>query len=92
MEVKNLRPLSAELPAVWSDISIAMRGLKDHSIHMLVLDEVLGLQLSNFNRQLNWKLGINDDHRVIVAMSNALWFTKMEIKEEGEKKQNSKLT
>ena len=59
---------------------------------MLVLDEVLGLQLSNFNRQLNWKLGINDDHREIVAMSNALWFTKMEIKEEGEKKQNSKLT
>ena len=31
IEVENLRPLRAELPAVWSDISSAMRGFKDHS-------------------------------------------------------------
>ena len=46
-ETENLRPLRAELTAVWSDISNAMRGFKDHSLHMLVLDEVLGLELSN---------------------------------------------
>ena len=67
-EMENLRPLRAELPAVCSDISNAMRGFKDHSLHMLVLDEVLGLELSIFSRQLKLKAGIDDDHRVIVAM------------------------
>ena len=42
IEMENLRPLRTELPAMWSDISNAMRGFKDHSLHMLVLDEVLG--------------------------------------------------
>ena len=55
IEMENLRPLRAELPAVWSDISNEMRGFKNHSVHMLVLDEVLGLELSNFSRQLKLK-------------------------------------
>ena len=37
IEMENLRPLRAELPAVWSDISNAMPGFKDYSLHMLVL-------------------------------------------------------
>ena len=78
IEMENLRPLRVELPAVWSDISNAMRGFKDHALHMLVLDEVLGLELSNFSRQLKLKPGIDDDHRVIVSMSNDLWFRAME--------------
>ena len=82
IEMENLRPLRAELPAVWSDISNAMRGFKDHSLHMLVLDKVLGLELSNFSRQLKFKPGTEDDHRVIVAMSDDLWFRGMDIKEE----------
>ena len=69
-----------------------MRGFKDHSLHMVALDELLGLELSNFSRQLKLKPGINDDHQVIVAMSNDLCFRGMEIKEEGEKGQNSKET
>ena len=92
IEMENLRPLRAELPAVWSDISNAMRGFKDHSLHMLVLDEVLGLKLSNFSRQLKLKPGIDDDHRVIVAMSNDLWFRGMDTKEEEERRNNSKDT
>ena len=92
IEMENLRPLRAELPAVWSDISNAMRGFKDHSLHMLVLDEVLGLELSNFSRQLKLKPGRDDDHRVIVAMSNDSWFRGMDIKEEGERRKNSKDT
>ena len=48
-EMENLRPLRAELPAVWSDSSNAMRGFKIHSLRMLVLGEVLGLELSNFS-------------------------------------------
>ena len=92
IEMENLRPLRAELPAVWSDISNAMRGFKDHSLHMLVLDEVLGLELSNFSRQLKLKPGIDDDHRVIVAMLNDLWFRGMDIKEEGERRKDFKET
>ena len=89
IEMENLRPLKAELPAVWSDISNAMRGFKDHALHMLVLDEVLGLELSNFSRQLKLKPGIDDDHRVITAMSNDLWFRAMEVASEDTKRKNS---
>ena len=74
IEIENLKTFKAELPAVWSDISNAMRGFKDHSLHMLVLDEVLGLELYNVSRQLKLRPGTDDDHRVIVAMSNDLWF------------------
>ena len=88
--MENVRALKAKLPAVWSDILKAMRGFKDHSLHMLVLDEVLGLELSNFSRQLKLRPGIDDDHQVIVAMSNDLWLRGLEIKEEGEKRKNSK--
>ena len=57
---------------MWSDISNAMRGFKDHALHRLVLDEVLGLEMFNFSRQLKLKPGIDDDHRLIIAMSNDL--------------------
>ena len=92
VEAKKLRSIRAELPAVWSDISNAMRGFKDRSLNMLVLDEVLGLELSNFSRQLKLRPGVNDEHRVIEAMSDDLWFRGWEIKEEREKRQNSKET
>ena len=92
IEMENLRPLRAELPAVWSDISNALRGFKDHALHMLKLDEVLGLELSNFSRQLKLKPGIGDDHRVIVAMSNDLWFRRMEAAGERERRKNSQET
>ena len=93
VEARNLRTLWSEVPAVWSDISNAMRGFKDHLVHMLVLDEVLRLdELSNFSRKLKLKPGIDDDYRVIVGMSYDLWFRGMEIDEEGEKRQNAKET
>ena len=88
IEMENLRTIRAELTAMWSDILNAMRGFKDHSLRMLVLDEVLGLELSNFGRQLKLKPGIDNDHRVIVAKSNELWFRGMEVKEERERKKN----
>ena len=92
VEMENLRPLSAELPTVWSDISKAMRGFKSHSLHILVLVEVLALELSKFSRQLKLKPGIDDDHQEIVARSNDLWFRGMEIKEGGDRRKNSKET
>ena len=69
-----------------------MRGFKDHSLYTLVLDEALGSELSNFSRQLKLKPGIDDEHRVIVAMSNDLWFRGLEVKEEVERRKNSKET
>ena len=92
IEMENLRSLRAELPAVWSDISNSMRGFKDHALHMLVLDEVIGLELSNFSRQLKLKPGIDDDHRVIIAMSNDLWFRAMEVTGEKARRKNSQET
>ena len=92
IEMENLRPLRAELPAVWSDISNAMRGFKDHALHMLVLNEVLGLELFNFSRQLKLKPGIDDDHRVVTAMSNDLWFRTMEVTGEKARRKNSQET
>ena len=52
--MEKLRPIRAELPAVWSDISNAMRGFNDHSLHMLVLDEVLGLYGPGVVRGAGW--------------------------------------
>ena len=92
IEMENLRPLKAELPALWSDISNAIRGLRNHALHIIVLDEILVLELSSFSRQLKLKPGIDDDHRKIVAMSNDLWFRGMEVKEERERRKNSKKT
>ena len=92
IEMENLRPLRAELPAVWSDISNATRGFKDHALHMLVLNEVLGLELSIFSRQLKLKPGIDEDHRVVTAMSNDLWFRAMEVTGEKARRKNSQET
>ena len=92
IEMESLRPLRAELPAVWSDISNAMRGFKDHALHLLVLDEVLGLEQTNFSRQLKLNSGIDDEHRVVVAMSNDLWFRAMEVTGENTSKKKSQET
>ena len=57
-----------------------------------MLDEVLGLELSNFSRQLKLKPGIDDDHRVIAAMSNDLSFRAMEVAGEKARRKNSQET
>ena len=69
-----------------------MRGFKDLALHILVLDEVLGLQLSDFNRQLKLKPGTGDDHRVIVAMSSDVWFRGMDVTGERVRRKNSQET
>ena len=55
VEARNLRPLRPELPAVWSDISNAMIGLKDFSLQILELDELLALEFPDFDRKLKLK-------------------------------------
>ena len=45
--------------------------------------------MSNFSRQLKLKPGIDDDHRVIAALSNDLWFRGMEIKKGREREERT---
>ena len=52
VDPNNYYPSRSELPAIWADISNAIQGFKDCSTTRLVLDEVLGLELSNFARLL----------------------------------------
>ena len=92
-DARNLRLIRSELPAAWSDISNAVRGLKDRLLHMLVLDEVLGFELSNLSKQPKLKPGVDENHRVLVVISNDLWFRGMEIKKQkrGRTQKNRKL-
>ena len=46
-------------------------------------------ELSNFSRQLKLKPGIDNDHRVIAAMSNDLWIRAMEVTGENTRRKNS---
>ena len=43
-----------------------------------MLDEVLGLELSNFARLLKLRPGVDDDHLLVQQVANALWFRQMD--------------
>ena len=66
----NYYPSRSELPAVWADISNATTRL--------VLDEVLGLELSNFARLLKLRPGVDDDHLLVQQVSDDLWFRQID--------------
>ena len=74
----NYYPSRSELPAVWADISNAIQGLRDCSTTRLVLDEVLGLELSNFARLLKLRPGVDDDHLLVQQVADDLWFRQMD--------------
>ena len=61
----NYYPLRSELPAVWVDISNAIQGFKEHSTTRVVLDEVLGLEISNVVKLLKLRTGVDDDHVLV---------------------------
>ena len=78
VDANNYYPSRSELAAVWADISNAIQGLKDCSTTRLVLDEVLGLELSNFARLLKSKPGVDDDHLLVQQVADDLWFRQMD--------------
>ena len=43
-----------------------------------MLDEVLGLELSNFARLLKLRPGVDDDHLLVQQVTNYLWFRQMD--------------
>ena len=59
---------------------------------MLVLDEVLVLELPNFSRQLKLRPGIDDDHRMVIAMFNDVRFRAMEVTGRNTRRKNSQET
>ena len=76
VDPNNYYPSRSELPAVWADISNAIQGLKDCSTTRLVLNEVLGLELSNFARLLKLRPGV--DHLLVQQVADDLWFRQMD--------------
>ena len=78
VDPNNYYPSRSELPAIRADISNAIQGFKDCSTTRLVLDEVLGLELSNFNRLLKLRPGVDDDHLLVQQVANDLWFRQLD--------------
>ena len=78
VDPNNYYPYRSELPAIWDDIPNAIQGFKDCSTTRLVLDEVLGLELSNFARLLKLRPGVDDDHLLVQQVANDLWFRQMD--------------
>ena len=80
LEPSNLRLRKSELAAAWADISHALRGFYGLADILIVLDEVLLLEVSNFARQLKFNPVIGDDHPAISKLTASLWFRSMDVK------------
>ena len=70
----NYYPHRSELPAVWADISNTNQGFKEHSTTRVVLDEVLGLELSKFASLLKLRPRVDDNHVWVQQVAKDLWF------------------
>ena len=79
LEPSNLRLRKSELAAAWADISHALRGFYGLVDILIVLDEVLLLEISNFARQLKFSPVIRDDHPAISQLTARLCFRSMDV-------------
>ena len=70
-----MRLRKSELAAAWADVSHALRGFYGLADILIVLDEVLLLEISNFVRQLKFSPVIGDDHPVINHLTASLCLT-----------------
>ena len=79
LEPTNLRLRKSELAAAWADVSLALRGFYELADILIVSDEVLLLEISNFARQLKFSPAIGDDHPIISHLTASLWFRSMDL-------------
>ena len=79
LEPTNLRLRKSELAAAWADVSHSLRGFYELADILIVLDEVLLLEISNFARQLKLSPAIGDDHPIMTHLTASLWFRSMEL-------------
>ena len=72
-------PFLSELSAIWS----AIQGFKENCTTRVVLDEGLGLELSNFGRLMKMRPGVGDEHRLEQRLGNNSCFWQLDyVKEE----------
>ena len=80
VDPNNYYPPRSELPAIWADISNAIRGFKDCSTTRLVLDEVLRLESFNFARLQKLRPGVDKDHLLVeqwpLTSGSDRWFMR----------------
>ena len=79
LERTNLRLRKSEPAAAWADVSHALRGFYELADNLIVLDEVLLLDISNFAGQLRFSPAIGDDHPIINHLTASLWFRSMDL-------------
>ena len=79
LEPTNLRLRKSELAAAWADVSHALRGFYELADILIVLDEVLLLEISNFARQPKLSPTIGDDHPIISHLTASLWLRSMDL-------------
>ena len=79
LEPTILRLRKSELAAAWADVSHALRGFYELADILIVLDEVLLLEISNFARQLKFSPAIGDHHPIINYLTASLWFRSMDL-------------
>ena len=80
LEPSNLRLRKSELAAAWADMSHALRGFYGLADILIVLDEVLLLEISNFATQLKFSPVIGDDRPAMSKLTASLWFRSMDVK------------
>ena len=78
LEPTNLRFRKSE-QAAWADVSHALRGFYELADILIVLDEDLLLETSNFARQLKFSPAIGDDHPIIGHLTANLWLRSMDL-------------
>ena len=90
VDPNNYYPLCSKLPAVWADISNAIQWFKDCSTIRVLLDEVLGLELSKFARLLKLRPGVDDSgcwcNRWRLTSGLEVWIILGTRREHGQKK------
>ena len=91
VDPNNYYPSRSELRAIWADISNAIQGLKDCNTTRLVLDETLGLELSNFARLLKLRPGVDDNHLLVQQVADDLWFRQMDHAENEQRRTVKKI-
>ena len=79
LQQTNLRLLKSELATAWADVSHALRGFYELADILILLDEVLLLEISNFNRQFKFNPEIRENHPIIGHLTASLWFLGMDL-------------
>ena len=74
-----MRFLKSEMAVAWADVSHDLRGFYELADILIVLDEVLLPEISNFARPSKCSPDTRDDHPIISHLTPGLWFRGMDL-------------